>query len=985
MPDASDASPATTLAAPPAPPLPRKRGFLGRLTRWLVVLLVLVALAPLALKLGFVRDFVAQKASAALGAPVSIAEASAWWTSGIDLRGLVVASPPGHDGPLARVEHVHVDVALFKLLKGDVDAHVLVERPVVTLRRDAQLRWNTADLAGEKRPSDGTPREPSARSAGPQLTLEIVDGVFEAHGVSPTVERVSDIDLQASLAADGALGATLGLIAEKAGLAGADARLTFSGGKAPGEPSPFEAQVPALSLERLAGLIEGLTGVKGLQGTASLTAKGRLDAEGRLSGALKLGGQGVSATSPQGTRLRLGKLEATLDAIQGAAGESGRGSLTLTDLELVSGTGAEAQTFVEPQVTARFDLARGPDGAGSLALHGVSSSIARLTGPQPFVIQQDAAGGLSFAGPLDLAVDLDALTRAFGAALGLRPGERLRGALTLKGGATGSSDSGRFEATLTGTGLSLPPSWSANRALAAIEGRLLLAWTEESLTLEARGVNALGLTAEGEARFEKQGATTPLVSADARVEADLAQVRAWFGPLLGLDPAATLAGRVQSVVKVTLPAEGLRLEGTTQTAGLAYRATPGGSLLEEPGLSIEHTFALAQGEGPTRFEVLRLRGNGYQADLSGSSVGGADGALDLRGTIAGDAARVAERVAAFLGPDLKDLKGQGQVAGRFALQSQGEALVAGSTVDLDLTLGTWTSSGAVLSDARLTVKRASTREPYLVEVVSGANGGSATARLTLTPQGEALAWTLASTLKGVDMSTIVTTGPVSRKLAYVLPTLLPMNSATPVLSGKLDATVDLRASDLGGDALLTTLAGTGNLALTQGTLGQSSLFAALGTGGGGGGLGEVGKVLAQVAPEVGKELANLTRAVAYQEITSRFTVAQQRVEVLETKMTAQAHRLDLKGVVTFDQRVDLTARLWLGSKAGEELKRVLPDQTLPLRIRNTLAQPQVVPDLKTSDLMQAALPTPAEILKDPKKALDEAKKLKDRWKELLPK
>ena len=340
----TDAAPAPSLAAPPAPPPARRRSFLGRLMRWLVVLLVLVALAPLALWLGFVRDFVARKASAALGAEISIAAASAWWTSGIDLEGLVVASPAGHDGPLARVDHVHVDVALFKLLKGDVDARVLVERPVVTLRRDAKRRWNTADLGGPKRASDGAPGEPSARSSQPQFTLEVVDGVFEAHGVSTTVERVSDIDLQASLGADGALGATLGLIAEKAGLGGADARLTFSGGKAPGEPSPFEAQVPALSLERLAGLVEGLTGFAGLKGSASLTAKGRLDGVGHLSGALKLDGQGIAATGPDGARLRLGKLAATLDAVQGAAGERGRGSLTLTDLEFASGAGAEART-----------------------------------------------------------------------------------------------------------------------------------------------------------------------------------------------------------------------------------------------------------------------------------------------------------------------------------------------------------------------------------------------------------------------------------------------------------------------------------------------------------------------------------------------------------------------------------------------------------------------------------------------------------------
>ena len=64
---------------------------------------------------------------------------------------------------------------------------------------------------------------------------------------------------------------------------------------------------------------------------------------------------------------------------------------------------------------------------------------------------------------------------------------------------------------------------------------------------------------------------------------------------------------------------------------------------------------------------------------------------------------------------------------------------------------------------------------------------------------------------------------------------------------------------------------------------------------------------------------------------------------------------------------------------------VLPDQTIPLRIRNTLDKPQVIPDLKASDLLKGALPKPADVLKDPNKALDEAKKLKDRWRELIPK
>jgi hypothetical protein len=110
---------------------------------------------------------------------------------------------------------------------------------------------------------------------------------------------------------------------------------------------------------------------------------------------------------------------------------------------------------------------------------------------------------------------------------------------------------------------------------------------------------------------------------------------------------------------------------------------------------------------------------------------------------------------------------------------------------------------------------------------------------------------------------------------------------------------------------------------------------------------------------------------------TRFEIGERRVLVKESRLTAQAHRLELDGVVGFDERVDMRARLWLGSKAGEELKKAVPDQTLPLRVRGTLATPQVTPDLKASDLLKAA---------GTGGVLDRAKKeVEDRLKGLLPK
>src|SRR6187401_3473195 len=74
-------------AAPAAPP--RRRRWGRRLLLLALVLVLLVALSPLALSLPFVRNLVAEKASAAVGKTVRIERASAFWGKGIDLGGVV--------------------------------------------------------------------------------------------------------------------------------------------------------------------------------------------------------------------------------------------------------------------------------------------------------------------------------------------------------------------------------------------------------------------------------------------------------------------------------------------------------------------------------------------------------------------------------------------------------------------------------------------------------------------------------------------------------------------------------------------------------------------------------------------------------------------------------------------------------------------------------------------------------------------------------
>jgi hypothetical protein len=818
-----------------------------------------------------------------------------------------------------------------------------------------------------------------------------------------------------------------------------------------------------------------------------------------VDGSVRLSGSGLEVVRGPGSRLTLGAVEGTLQGGRDAAGESAKGDLVLKRLEVVGGSGVESAVLREPEVHARFDAQRAPDGritfstldvsAGQVlrlrataplsilpgdegiaqlggqaelqadlaqlaalrdlvpaleslqtgALHAsllarpgpgldvalgaritrlalapgelvaegyrdpditlqagaqrapdgaltvqvfaLKSAIARLESKQPFVVRRATGGALSFAGPLDLRVDLAALASAFGSRLALRPGETLAGELAVVGTATGDPQAGRLDAQVQGSRIVLPASWSQSRAQATVGGTLGVAWSATGLDAQLSALQGLGLTAEGKARLAQKDDALALESAEARFTGDLAQVRAWFGARLGLGPDATLSGRAQGTVRVTQPAGGQRIEGRVQVANLGYRATRDGAVLDEPAVTLEHVVLLPTAEGPTRLETLKLLGNGYQLDLSGSSFGGAAGGCDLRGTLQGDATQLAARVRPFLGEGMKDLEGRGAIQGRLAWTSRDASWVERASATADLALGTWTFSGAVLEATRLTLQRPGPGAPYDVQLTSTLNGGQAVLALGVSPKGERLPWTLTTQLKGVDTSTWITSGSGLRRLAYVLPTLVPTGSKVPVLSGKLDAQVELAAADLAGPDLGPTLAGRGTVTLAQGTLTQSTLFGTLGSGG----LGEVGKVLAQVAPEVGKTLASLIRAAAFQEVHSRFEVGHERVDVKEARLVAKEHRIDMAGHVTFAQQADLGVRLWLGSKAGEELGRVLPDASIPMRVRGPLDKPQVTPDLKAADLLKGALPTPGDVLKDPKKALEEAKKLKDRWKELLPK
>jgi hypothetical protein len=795
----------------------------------------------------------------------------------------------------------------------------------------------------------------ATRREGSRLALE----TLEAQGdVTPSA---AGYGLAASLTATG-LTAAYGSGTDARTWTEREVRLTFDAQRS----AAGELRVHRLDLE--AGSALTVRAVEPLHLVE--TSDGRIEVRGKAEIAADLARLGAfSIYEPALAALRKGTLAATLEARGGPGLDLGVGA-RLTDLELAPSDVAP-DGYAERDVALQGALVRDADGGYAIRLQRLQSALAALGGAQPFELRLAPDGAGSLSGPLNLAVSLEQVGRLFGRALGLASGERLGGLLRVQGTAQGTAKDGSFQGSLGITDAVLPASWTAGAAAGPVEGKLALTWGDVRLRAVLADWKGLGVEGGGEAVLGRDGPAFTFTSADARLVLDLPRVRAHVGAAVGIPRTASLSGRALLAARIAPVEGGHELRGTLQASDVRYVREPGAAALEERALTLEHVVKLGA-DGALEIATGKLRGNGYVADLGGTKRG-ADGVLALQATLTGDAPALAERVRALIAPELPDLKGEGRVSGRVLARTGPGGSFETAVAEADLDLGTWSASGATLAQGRVTARRESAARPLAAALTGMLNGGSAKVDATLDPKGSRTPFTLTAALSGVDVGTLLGTSRGSRGLAFVLPTLIPLDGATPALSGRLVAHVELSAADASAPLLADTLAGRGEVTLTEGTLARSSLFGALS----GGGLGEVGQVLVKLAPEVGRELGNLTRAVSYQQVLTRFEIAERRVLVKESRLTAQAHRLELDGVVGFDERADLKARLWLGSKAGEELKKAVPDQTLPLRVRGTLSKPQVTPDLKASDLLKAA---------GTGGVLDRAKKeVEDRLKGLLPK
>jgi hypothetical protein len=326
--------------------------------------------------------------------------------------------------------------------------------------------------------------------------------------------------------------------------------------------------------------------------------------------------------------------------------------------------------------------------------------------------------------------------------------------------------------------------------------------------------------------------------------------------------------------------------------------------------------------------------------------------VDGRVDVDGDAKALAADLRALLGEGYEDLEGEGRVAGRFSVAGPLADGARSLRIDGDASFAKFKSGGLALSDGRLTAKRATAQAPLALTVAAGVNGGTLKADGSCDlARGEG-PWNAKVVARGIDTSSLVTGKGASRYLPMVLPALVPAGSKTPVLSGRLDADVELASRSLSEPGLTDSLTGKGTLTMGKGTLSESTLFGAIaGKGKGGKGLA----TLAKLVPALGRELEAFGRAVVFSEMSSRFGIGGRKVRLDEVKLTAERASLVFSGVVGFDGKTDLRVPLRLGGDVGRAIEPYVKDRTIPLRVRGDVASPKVEPDLKLENVAKGLL------------------------------
>lgn len=125
------------------------------------------------------KAWLLEQARTALGVEVQAQTVRASLFSGVELRGVTVANPPGFPGPFLTAEALTLRHDLWPLLRGRLQVDELsVKRPVLSLAMDARGAFNYEKLGGgrfsTRRPVSGAPGTASGAARLMPLELAIV-------------------------------------------------------------------------------------------------------------------------------------------------------------------------------------------------------------------------------------------------------------------------------------------------------------------------------------------------------------------------------------------------------------------------------------------------------------------------------------------------------------------------------------------------------------------------------------------------------------------------------------------------------------------------------------------------------------------------------------------------------------------------------------------------------------------------------------------
>lgn len=625
------------------------------------------------------------------------------------------------------------------------------------------------------------------------------------------------------------------------------------------------------------------------------------------------------------------------------------------------------QGYVEPEVRFTLNVSRSEKDGTTLRLYSVASRLLGLTtrdAKEGVALGVDAQDRFWLDGGFDGRVDLASLSRLLASSLPLEPGERITGTLTLGGQGRGQGETMQLTTDVAMQQVVVPPSWSEARTPMDLRARVAMQRTRGRTSLQVTKLDGMGLGGELAIAMKEAAEGTALEDIEGQLGLDLGLARSWLAPVLGLEAGTTLTGMARSRLHLAGEGAGRRLDATVQITDLAYRGSPTAPLVREPRVSVRVNAWLAPEGGRHRAEELKITADAITLDASGSTyVASPDPDMDLSVRVGADAAKLAPTVASLLGEGYEDLRGQGRLGGTITATGSTANNARRLRVDGDLVLGSWTTGGLQVGDLKATVGRATNAEPLSVGLTSTLNRGRVFAQGALTLGRPALPWTAQVDMNDVDTSGVITSKGVGRLLAFALPALLPANANVPVLSGLLTARVEAEAPSIEDPAMLDGLTGRGIVTMKQGEIKNSTLFG----GGGGGALGKVIQGLKVAVPEAGRILEGATEALTFSSLESKFRVDKRIVHVERAKLTGSALDVDMRGTVQFDKRVALSSKLILKGSAGSKVEKVLPEGAIPLRVRGTLAAPQVSPDIDMGKLLAGAIGNPADLLDDIKK------------------